>query len=1327
LNGAVRGAAASQNLVYAPPRAWRLYDHPNQERIGFMTPDGKVIAELVAESRWQIKTFRFQNVTRLPNGEAQWNYPNRPHDNALSAGLIVTHRAGDHGWIFGPVAAYPNPRFGRNAFPSDAAGNPVGAVTSSHRTYDLIVIGQIIDPAEPILDPREPNAGKVRRLGMRGLSITVENWGRPNARIARAEFSPQDWQVLTMGPGPFQNRDLTGLNPTVTEDGRLLIWEGGGAPNFRGTDLVYSLNEHPGRAHGWSVPRYISSLCTESAEIKNRYPLAQQCLKVVVLRNAGQATERPEQITAEPDSRAGLAGAYPWVSLDGSELFYTSVLSTNHILTRQPDGMTTFTPTRSAYAAIGRLTNWELRHLDGPINHGPLANYPGMVQKVWHPGPGRIPGMWDPFRDIPNAALPLSPHRPLYPFFYQGQYFEVSFHDSASGKYVGYWPLNELVYRTPAVAPSLYMIYDVHFGFTPDTSGNANTGQLKQGATFPYRLAQQVVTTMGLNGQAVLFPESGYVHIPRPHSVERGTRSAWTVHFTVFPVTRASAPRGIVYKPGQFNVVLYPNGSVQSAFHTSEGIVTTRPSAAQISLDQWTHVAVVFSGRDVITYFNGAEVDRMALTKAATPSTAASDLFLGPMGPGQSSAIFYRLDDVGIANVAFTPKEVQESAYRIERSVQSKEKRLVLPNGLHELRTSSAEADNTDLNPRVVRLGARLFFDPVLSGGRNIACASCHAPHRGFADGRPRGLGVRALTRSTPSVINRVGTSEQLWDGRAKSLEEQALLAITHPDEMAGNVGEVVRRLNDQLSYRAHFLEAFNAPPSGPLIGRALAAFQRTILNGNSKVDRFEDGEDTALNASEKRGRELFRGKARCISCHHGPNYTDESFHNVALKPFSDGNDAGRAIATGRPEDARKFKTPTLRNLSATAPYMHDGSVATLEDVVRLYNAGGESPEALRNAQPPSKKDLEIFPLELNEQEIADLVAFLRALDGETTAGLGNLVEHRVREAWRDLLEREPTAMEVAQAIDRMASGETIAQYRQSLVAGTAVRELIIQAWNEVLGASPAAAALAEARTLLANGTTLAAYRRSLAESADGIARRRSLVREVFGLNHAAESLLMEMVTAQLLTGGSLSSVRTMLTNARNIGRSPILPITFEALHALHPSCSRSALPLCRAAIQRACSRLGFMGGYGPVEASTIAHVTCVSPKEGATISATHRELASAHPACNPVGNTETAACDSAVGRLCAARDPAFLSGYGVMERNSTIVVVGCFRSAGSTRYRLPLTELSRLHPGCDQSFDPIACRSAVHRACRARNARHVSGYGPVESDPSFNTVIHCH
>lgn len=284
-----------------------------------------------------------------------------------------------------------------------------------------------------------------------------------------------------------------------------------------------------------------------------------------------------------------------------------------------------------------------------------------------------------------------------------------------------------------------------------------------------------------------------------------------------------------------------------------------------------------------------------------------------------------------------------------------------------------------------IALGRRLFFERRLSRDGTRACASCHQPDRAFTDGRAVSVGVlgRKGSRSAPTLINRGYGAAFFWDGRAASLEEQVLQPIQNAKEMDTTLKEAVARLKPQRGYRKHFQAAFGREANPEDLARALASYVRTILSGDSPVDRYLNGERDNLTPVARRGLDIFRGKGNCTACHLGPNFTDERFHNTGVA-WRDGRwlDPGRYEVTGKEADRGAFKTPTLREIARTAPYMHDGSLATFDEVIEFYNRGGNSNPYL---------DTELHPLHLSAEEKQALAAVLKALTGNVRDGIPGL------------------------------------------------------------------------------------------------------------------------------------------------------------------------------------------------------------------------------------------------------------------------------------------------------------------------------------------------
>ncbi len=279
-------------------------------------------------------------------------------------------------------------------------------------------------------------------------------------------------------------------------------------------------------------------------------------------------------------------------------------------------------------------------------------------------------------------------------------------------------------------------------------------------------------------------------------------------------------------------------------------------------------------------------------------------------------------------------------------------------------------ADNP-LTLEKVELGKQLYFDPRLSCDETVSCASCHDPKKGWSNGTPFATGVRSQVggRSSPTIINAAYSELQFWDGRALRLEGQALGPIQNPIEMDHKLEDCVSKLNKIPGYKEQFQKVFGTDVTPENIAKAIASFERTVLSGNAPYDHYKAGKKDALSPAAERGMKLFFGKAHCSACHTGPNFSDDSFHNIGVGMKAEKPDLGRFEVTKVLGDKGAFKTPTLREVARHAPYMHDGSMKTLEEVIEHYDRGG-----IPNAQ----LDEEVFPLKLTAVEKSDLVTFMK-------------------------------------------------------------------------------------------------------------------------------------------------------------------------------------------------------------------------------------------------------------------------------------------------------------------------------------------------------------
>lgn len=289
--------------------------------------------------------------------------------------------------------------------------------------------------------------------------------------------------------------------------------------------------------------------------------------------------------------------------------------------------------------------------------------------------------------------------------------------------------------------------------------------------------------------------------------------------------------------------------------------------------------------------------------------------------------------------------------------------------------------ETNPLTREKVAVGRALFFFQGLSVDGKLSCAGCHIPERSFTDGEPRAIGAgrQVGARRTPTILNRAWGKSFFWDGRVSTLEDQVLQPILNPKEMGLTPDDIPRRVRADSTLSAAMKNVFGREPESEDVARALACYVRTIVSGDSPYDRYINGERTALTDQQQFGLKLFRGKANCIACHVGPNLTDERFHNTGTG-WKNGAwvDSGRLAISNHEADGGAFKTPGLREVAGAAPYMHDGGMKTLDEVVDFYDKGGRANPTI---------DPEMRELNLGPEEKRAIIEFLKSLSGRVTEG----------------------------------------------------------------------------------------------------------------------------------------------------------------------------------------------------------------------------------------------------------------------------------------------------------------------------------------------------
>ncbi len=973
--------------VYRPPQ-------PTRQSFGFaFTWDGLINIRLfvrptslppdpTAAHVYMVRVLRPQLITMATTTDGK-QFPNLDDPkivSPISAGSVIQpvissryysreYGADKNYWGALGLALVPDPRFPENPYRSRDNGVP--DMNGAFETYQIFVYTRVIEA--------KSGDSLGLRIGRYQLKVVVENPHTPTATIFSATAGPV-FEGIRDTSGQF----LIGIEPTLTADGRLMIFQSASSGAGDGTLLLfYSYNANPLAVTGWSRPRPLSDLHNADRDtplagltMSQRYPLARQPL----IANDGQVFSPGEQFR----------GAYPWIDQEGSDLVYAAtsggIPGVNLSL-------------RGGVSIIGRLTNYRLRHIDGAINpdrDGRHSTRPSLRTLNGSLG-GLIPSMWSKFAG-PGKSLPYLTSRWSYPLLNasSASYEEVAMDDVIDASNVLVLHFNETAIKNK----------ELHIARTPDSSafggtaflednlGNTNT---EQAAKFPVEYNRSIFGTAfdfddhdvnpGVLGRAVYFPHAGRVRVPKATQTSNLTR--FTLSFFVKPLF-SQLSQTVFNKPGVLSVSLSA-GRPRIIMRFTDSTRVDFSAPAPLPTADWSHLAISFSNRVFSFYINGVLVEQQTFATPKVPVLDSQDTIIGPSAqlaahPGvtRKTAILM-VDELYLSNAVKTQSEIERLGYRFqEKPCAPLPPGADLPLGLNasELRLPP----ESPLLAERVALGKLLFFDKRLSSNGLVSCASCHMPGRSFADNliKARALDGTSLPRNTPTIFNRAFSDLQFFDGRAPDLEAQALAPFANPLEMNSSVKAVIAKLQSLKGYVAMFNRVYGAPETNLIfpalipirpetVANALATFERTVFSGNSRVDQFEAGliSDDQLRV----GRALFNGKARCVSCHSGSNYSDERFHNTGffVETAAQPIDRGRVKITGQAQDYGAFKTPTLRDIKFTAPYMHNGSIWNLARVVELYNQGG---------LPSARKDFDMKPLGLTPSEVQSLVYFLENLTG---------------------------------------------------------------------------------------------------------------------------------------------------------------------------------------------------------------------------------------------------------------------------------------------------------------------------------------------------------
>ncbi len=917
---------------------------------------------------WGLKTFRSESLDQLrptlasAMGDAlkqsfspiyYWGYPLRTTNAPVGAEILQTN-------MINVGSLVPHPGYKINPYRSNSLGN--ADETGSFLTYKARWLTRFI-PLDQI-----DSVGN-NFVAVLPLTIIVKNPSSINSEVYSVRANASQFTLLqdTLG-NPIQ-----AIEPSLTFDGKLMVFQNWEVDNTRLGRLYYSFNPSVGAIlNGWSVPKPISQMYNDPL-LRKMYPLARYQIRDSIGNPLAQ-----------------VKGAYPWISLDGDDVFFAA--------TTHADGAR-----RAGLSAVGASTKGLVKLIDGGMNFLRKGGFPKLSVSSF----GRTPGRWSPLEFNQLRTLPLSDKLYTYPLMSTGVYSEASFEETIVGNYELYLDMTEGV--------SASGVYDT--SLTQDSSGFfhaaiKNSGALYSEEAYPAICLEKSLTlpyaTAGIcdikdplspasklfSGNPIYFQGGGKLTAPHLSTVNGHeilkNATQLTLSFAVRPLGGGFTAMDLVKKANTFRSRIDNVGFVHFSINLVGGQTLSLRTVAPLLLDEWTALALTYNSIDghYQIYKNGS-IDSQGTSPhgALALSTASTaDVVIGPDSTANAN-IICAIDQVGLSRVVRSSAEIQRQSGRfLPKGVSTI---LPLPLGLKDKDVKNDIFFKRNLDPRLVNLGKNLFFDVRLSSNNKNSCASCHNPASGFSEAIPLHDGLLAgaggapkLLRKTPSLFNLPFRESFFADGRAESLLDQAHSVLTNPDEMGTSLSVVVGRLQKSPHYQNLFNVAYSsqtAPitPINMLV--ALREFQFSLISGNTRFDKHRAGDLTALSALEKNGEALFFGKARCAECHSGSQFTDNAFHNL---PFISSTnlagvvDTGLARITGNPSDTGKFLTKSLRGIASTGPFLHGGTAPSIQSVVALYNTVGS---VKLNA---GVDDDFLAPISLNATELNELTAFILTLSG---------------------------------------------------------------------------------------------------------------------------------------------------------------------------------------------------------------------------------------------------------------------------------------------------------------------------------------------------------
>ncbi len=949
-----------------------VYSHPPY--LGMARPSDGLLY-YPKTTAWALRTFRSETLdqqqptTATAVGAAlrqsfsplyYWGYPVGTTNVPSGAEVLQTQ-------MINVGSLVPVPQHKINPYPSDHLGN--FANTGSFLTYKARWLTRFI----PLDQQNEVGNNFIAVLPM---TIIVKNPSSINSEIFSVKADAAQFEILldnSQTPQP-----ILAIEPSLTFDGQLMVFQNWNTNVAEKGRLYYSYNPVPGAAlSGWSVPQPLPQMYNNPI-LRKKYPLARYPIR-----------------DSRGNSLTQVLGAYPWLSLDGDDVFFAA--------TPHADGAR-----RAGLSALGASTKGLVKLIDGGTNFLRKGGFARLSVSSF----GRTPGRWSPLEFNQLRTLPITDKLYTYPLMNTGVYSEASFEETIIGNYELYLDMTEGISSSGLYDTSIVQDSSGFFHAAIKNSGALYSEEaypgicLEKSSSFAYETKgvcdiKDPMSSLSIlfSGNPLYFQGHGKLDVPHlsvvnQHEILKNAKQL-TLSFAVRPMGSGFRAINLVKKTNIFESYLDQNGYAHFAVDLQGGQKLRLQTNTPLSHDEWTALALTYNSTDGYyqIYRNGL-IESQGLSPLGVlnlSTTSVSNVVVGP-DSSASTEIVCAIDQVGISRVIRSAAEIQRQSGRfLPKGLSTKSP---LPLGLKAKDLKNDILFKRNLDPRLIDLGKNLFFDVRLSSNNKNSCASCHNPNLGFSesvslhDGLLAGSGgSQKLLRKTPSLFNLTFRESFFADGRAESLLDQAHAVLTNPDEMGTSAKLVADRLAQSPHYQDLFQIAYPTqtnPISVVNMLVALREFQFSLHSGNTRFDKYRAGDLNALTPLEKRGEALFFGKARCAECHSGSQFTDNTFHNL---PFLSSTnlagvvDTGLARITGNPLDTGKFLTKSLRGIANAGPYFHGGTAPNLQSAITLYTTVGAT-----KLNAGVDDDL-LAPINLNGTEINELTAFVLTLSGnESTA-----------------------------------------------------------------------------------------------------------------------------------------------------------------------------------------------------------------------------------------------------------------------------------------------------------------------------------------------------